>query len=473
MRALIKKLLRQLTARHQLTARFPLILCILFLLFAGILAVTQEGDNYELQDAAESDLVSGFDEEAGELYDIPEEGMSERAAPERAEFEWMPPGPPRWFRSNAGGMALEEMPSRLTALRNEYALVIDYLSPDELDPFLVSFYRNAYSVEIRILFFDREESRKQWLFKDESGNVRVNAVFRQTADSSVDETQTVRETEDKERDDEVPDITASLDTDAPADDERDVLDIAAGTEEKNTAVTTGFIEIFNDNFQISEDYNFTGDGNEIMTTYFYNENMLIKAEIRQRNQNEESADYQIMYTDTYRYNRSYSLRNVERVFYEQVNEPVLLLFPGRVLDIARDKDFIKEKVSLLPDFFDSYSADKNYRIVYDTDERGRIITQTMFDNKNKEVWVIRNTWIGDRIVSILKIENGDERLTEYEYDSAGERTAQRDMRNGVLERQVLTNGNKETEELFMNGVVILRAFWEDGRKISEERVRRR
>jgi hypothetical protein len=38
---------------------------------------------------------------------------------------------------------------------------------------------------------------------------------------------------------------------------------------------------------------------------------------------------------------------------------------------------------------------------------------------------------------------------------------------------VLINGSKETEELYMDGVMVIRAFWEEGRKISEERVRRR
>jgi hypothetical protein len=34
------------------------------------------------------------------------------------------------------------------------------------------------------------------------------------------------------------------------------------------------------------------------------------------------------------------------------------------------------------------------------------------------------------------------------------------------------DGSREVEELYMNGEVMLRALWEDGRKISEERVRR-
>jgi hypothetical protein len=84
--------------------------------------------------------------------------------------------------------------------------------------------------------------------------------------------------------------------------------------------------------------------------------------------------------------------------------------------------------------------------------------------------MVKNTWSGDRIIAVLKIEGDVEKLTEYEYDSDGKRKTQRDIHNGVLERMVRIDGSKETEELYMNGVVVLRAFWEDGRKISEERV---
>jgi hypothetical protein len=143
------------------------------------------------------------------------------------------------------------------------------------------------------------------------------------------------------------------------------------------------------------------------------------------------------------------------------------------MEIARDKNFIKEKVSPAIDFIEGFFAGEDYRIIFDTDERGRILAQTMYDEKGEEVWVVKNTWVGERIVSVLKIEGDDKKLTEFEYNSAGERVVQRDIHNGVLERRVLTNGDKETEELFMNGVVVLRAYWENGRKVSEERVRRR
>jgi len=40
-----------------------------------------------------------------------------------------------------------------------------------------------------------------------------------------------------------------------------------------------------------------------------------------------------------------------------------------------------------------------------------------------------------------------------------------------LERLVMTEDNKDIEQLYLNNVVILQAVWEDGRKISETRMR--
>jgi YD repeat-containing protein len=95
----------------------------------------------------------------------------------------------------------------------------------------------------------------------------------------------------------------------------------------------------------------------------------------------------------------------------------------------------------------------------------------MIDDEDNVIWIIENIWVGDRIVRILKTEGSDEWLTEYEYDGAGNRVVQRDIHNGVLERLIHSEGEKETEELYLNGIVVLRAYWENGRKIHEERVR--
>jgi hypothetical protein len=59
---------------------------------------------------------------------------------------------------------------------------------------------------------------------------------------------------------------------------------------------------------------------------------------------------------------------------------------------------------------------------------------------------------------------------EFDYTRNGEPGGERDYRNGVLERKITRDGSREIEELYRNGRPILRAVWEDGRKITEERL---
>jgi len=422
----LSKKLRQLLKPNTLV---PVGFLLVFFLAVGFFAITQEtGDEQEPdQGGLEGDIESNIIEEDYFFAEDEESWIG-------TDMEYFPAGPPRWFRSNSGGMALEEIPSRLGALRNQYALVIDYVTPDEMDPRLTPFYKDEYIIEIRILYIEKKESRKQWLFRDGHGNTRVNAVFRLIKDREISD-----EPENEESEDKVP---------------------------------GGFIEVFNENGRISRDYSLFEDGSEILTGYSYNEGVLVRAETREKAS--KAVEYRKMYTDSYRYNRSYSLRNVERVFHESVGiDPVRLVFPGRVLDAASDKDFIKEKLIITTDFLDIQQASAGERMVFDTDSKGRVLGETMYNNKNEVVWTVKNTWVGDRIVVIIKIEGGEERRIEYDYDGSGKRIAERDFRNGILERKVLISGDKETEELYMNGAVVLRAFWEDGRKISEERIRRR
>jgi len=423
LRELLKKL-RQFAK----PALVPAVFLLVFSLVAVYFAITQE--TTDADNPNQGNLDGGF---------IPTED-----AEAEDEQEFIPINlAPRWYRSNAGGMALEEIPSRLGALRGEYALVIDYVPPDELEPRLSPFYKDEYIIEIRVLYKERTETRRQWLLRDKAGNTRVNAVFRPVEDEGAP---------------------------SPESDNAD----AGATETNKTPeprVPSGFIEVYGEKGYITMDFSLFEDGGEILTEYTYKGGALIAAETKTRDP--YAGEYRPSYTDNYRYNRSNSLRNVERVFHDAAGlEPVLLVFPARVL--AYDKDFLKEKLTLTSEFFgDLQLAEAGFRMVYDTDSKGRVLSETLYNARNEVVWTLKNTWAGDRISSILKIEGGDKKLIEYEYDGSGNRTAERDIRNGVLERQVFINGAKETEELYLNGVVVIRAFWEDGRKISEERVRRR
>ena len=465
-------------------AVIPLLIFVLLLLFVGVFALTREDDG-DLSRVMQDDPVLALltnDEEYPELED----------------FQiWIPPAPPRWFRSNAGGMALEEIPSRLAALRNEHALVIDFISPDELEPILRPFFRDYFYIEIRVLFEQGYESRRQWLFVDEAGTTRLNAVFRRPANGMagkfygiafLDDTfvgEYIEEYFPSEPDaafvadyeafgyfeGDFPDEIAYVD-DAPAE------EAAAQPPPLSDPVGTapvGFIEVFNENGRILQDHLFADDGSEMLSVFFYNENLLIRAETKRRYLDDPPGEFRNVHTDHFRYNRLASLRYVRRVFYEPAGaEPVRLTFPFDVLDAAFQDDFIMRRAMPGSDFLDTFDFDAGdgFNVRYVNDYRGRVLTQTMYDEHDEIVWRIRNVWEGDRIVSIHRTADGEERLTEFEFDGEGNRVVQREILNGVMERLVRTDGPIETEELFMNGELVLIAHWEGGRKVAEERVRR-
>jgi hypothetical protein len=110
-------------------------------------------------------------------------------------------------------------------------------------------------------------------------------------------------------------------------------------------------------------------------------------------------------------------------------------------------------------------------VIYTTDDRGRVLSETRRDEAGEILGEMRNTWSADRLTRIHWTAGDDERVTEYEYNAAGDRVLERNINKGVLERVVRTTGNQEIEELYMDGQVVLRATWEKGRKVSEERVR--
>jgi len=444
-------------------AFIPLLIFAVLLLFVGVFALTRE-DDADISHIPPGDPILAFlgDDEYWEHEDLP---------------VWIPLAPPRWFRSNAGGMALEEIPSRLAALRNRYALVIDFIGPDELEPFLRPFFNDDFDIQIRVLFEGGEESRRQWLFLDDAGNTRLNAAFRRPTDGMEDGfydfafLDEYTFFEEELHGEGYPDTATAY---AYTEDIYHALAIADTGIPVEVPVTgsapVGFIEVFNENGRIARDYLFAEDGTEILTAFFYNEGLLIRAETKQR---DPGGKFRNIHTDHFRYNRSFSLRYVRRVFYEPAYaEPVRLTFPYRLLDAAFQDGFIT-RVTPGTDFMETFfDAGDGFSVRYETDVRGRVLTQTMLDENDEIVWEVRNRWDGDRIAAIYRTADGEERLTEFEFDWEGNRVVQREIRNGVLERIVRTYGTTETEELYMDGVLMLRALWEDGRKISEERVRR-
>jgi hypothetical protein len=149
----------------------------------------------------------------------------------------------------------------------------------------------------------------------------------------------------------------------------------------------------------------------------------------------------------------------------------MVTFPRRILDAVKKGIIVNERLNLYPDFFGDIFVSIGSKMIFDIDDRGRILGQIFYDNDDNVLWTIKNTWKENRIVMTTKIEGETVLTAEYAYNANGDRINEKNLKNGVLERVVYMEGDAEIEELYMNNAVVLRAVWEDGRKISEARVR--
>jgi hypothetical protein len=183
-----------------------------------------------------------------------------------------------------------------------------------------------------------------------------------------------------------------------------------------------------------------------------------------------------LWTDTYRYTRTASLRSVERVFHvkennaQAENSHQLIRFPRSLpKDIKEDETNGMTQPSGST-FLSDVLRDNPAKAVYKTDNKHRVITETRIDENGEIIGEVNNLWKDDRLTSVTWTAKGEDMKIEYRYNKAGDRIGEEDFRNGILERSVqLQEDGKEIENLYIDGQVILSAIWEDGRKISEER----
>jgi hypothetical protein len=360
-------------------------------------------------------------------------------------------GAEEWYFSNAAGMALEPVLSRLAALRNKYALTIAVVSPEDLPETLRPYHEASWRIEARTLFENGEESRRQWIFLDGQGRTRLAAAFNPPV-----------------VEDAVAEDAAAKDADAAAE---AAVEITAPAGK----APVGFIEFYDAQNHITAEHQFSAEGDELIVRYIYNKGVLVRAETRRKVYDPSGEEMvQGLYTDYYRYSRSASLRAVERVYHEPAaadDAMVQLRFPHRILDSVAEKNFVGPGLAYSSEFFGDLFMDAGYRVLYTTDDRGRILTETRQDDEGKVIGELTNVWSANRLVSVTWKADGDDRCIEYEYDGGGDRIAERDYQKGILERTVRRENEREVEEIYMNGAVILRAVWENGRKISEDKVR--
>ncbi|MDR2363706.1 MAG: hypothetical protein LBD65_04750 [Spirochaetaceae bacterium] len=354
-------------------------------------------------------------------------------------------------------MALEPVFSRL-ALREKYALSVETIQASELPPQIRGYYNTTLRIERRILYENGEESRRQWLFKDAGGRTRLNAVLIPPAETAVEEDAPPEPAE------------APPSADAPAEEQED----ASREEQEDTPrEPSGFIEIYNEDNLIVEEHRLSDDGSDEIINYTYNNKTLIKTETRLKipPSGEDGEIIRDLWTDYYRYSRFSSLRGINRVYHDDI--PVSWVrFPHIVLDAGDIEKFVSPNDAYSSAFLQDVFINRGDRVVYTTDGRGRLLTETRYDEGGAIIGEIRNTWSEtNTILSVHWIAGEDDRLVEYEYDTEENRMGERNYTNGVLERVVQIEGDREVETLYMQGRPVLRAIWEKGRKISEERVR--
>ncbi|MDR0589260.1 MAG: hypothetical protein LBG25_01810 [Spirochaetaceae bacterium] len=337
-------------------------------------------------------------------------------------------------------MALEPAFSRL-ALRGKYALSVETAQVSELPSQIRGYYDSAFLIERRILYEDGKESRRQWIFRDAGGKTRLNAVLIPPPEVSAEE-----ETPNSEED-----------------------------PEDTSQEPPGFIEIYNGDNILVEEHRLNSDGSDEIINYVYRNKILTRTETRLKvpPSDEEGEVIQDLWTDYYRYSRFSSLRGINRVYHSDV--PALMVrFPHVVLDVGRPGNFIGPNDAYTSIFLQDVFINRGDRVVYTTDSRGRILSETRYDETDEVIGEIKNTWSEDnKIQSVHWIAGEDDRLIEYGYDDAGDRIEERNYNRGILERTVRLEGLREVETLYMQGRPVLRAIWEDGRKISEERIRSR
>ena len=351
-------------------------------------------------------------------------------------------GEARWYRSNSSGMLLESIPSRAAALRNEYSLSVRNAQYREVPELLLPYYNNSYSTELRILYNEGEANRRQWIFRDETGSTR---------------------------------LTASGGGGRFAVRGAGAFSLREGGEDSNS----GIIEIRNRTGEVTREIRFEEDLSEWDYRYSYRDGILISAEIWFRaappDETEEAQEritpaFALAYTDNYRYTRSGSLRAIDRTLHEGASEKQRIAFPrlGPGAPSA-DDELISHGSSSTSGYFIGNENPQSETISYTLDSRGRVLVEIWKDEEGVVIGELTNTWSGDRLISVLWKTEDEDRLIEYEYNDKGDRVVERNFSHGVLERIISSQDGMEIEDIFINGTLMLRAYWENGKKIREER----
>jgi len=385
----------------------------------------------------------------------------------------------RWYRTNSSGMALEYTPSRLAALRNEYCLSVENKQAEDLPASLVQYYEDTFSIERRTLYENGKEYRFQWIFRDDAGFVRLTA-------SGTGDLFSEKKPAGKN--------AAKQDTSG-----KNTGEIQPQGNSKDDTIT-GFIEIRDSRGAVLKEIDYVADLSQWEYRFFYKDNILLKNETWFKepppNPDDEKADeggesgesapavtgnenpdkkdtaFVLISTDLYYYTRPGSLRAIDRTLHEGGDKISRIGFPPIGPNIPTGMELVTNDSSFSSEFLSDVRSQspEGITITYTLDDKGRILNEIWKDADGGLYGELQNTWSGDRLQSVLWKTSDQEKLVEYEYDNAGNRIVERDLNQNVLERSVTSRNGRDVEEIYLNGKIILRAYWENGQKISEERV---
>jgi hypothetical protein len=323
-----------------------------------------------------------------------------------------------WYVSNETGQALRNAYS-LTALREKYALSVMQVDrafvPDEFR----RYYDTAWKAECRTLYEDGELLRTQWVFTDETGVTRF---------------------------------------------------VSAKSPEG-----AGFTEVYNERGLLTRESRFDAPSEEkneegelvvteslpLVITYTYRDDFLTGSKSDE-------------WADVYRYARNNQIRVIERTYLETKSRTRVTL-PRTIKDISFNETngtlFVTPVSSYSSVFLQDVLLDTGTNTMYTLDDKGRILTETRRDADGEIQGTLTNVWDENRIRSVVWESGGDVRRVDYIYNKDGERVNEKDYRNGTLERDVAVNGDEEVETLYLRGEAVLRAVWQEGRKIEEKSLR--
>ena len=351
--------------------------------------------------------------------------------------------PVRWYVSDAAGIAYEAVPSR-AALRSRWALEIRTLGRGERETAYAGALAADERIELKILYEDGTERRRIVSVLDYSGFARFE--------------------ESRSKD--------------------------------------GFLrrERYDSLRRLMEETTRAIDGSGVVVMYEWTGDRIRRALAYEL----DGPNDEPIWIDTYRYDRAGALRSVER------EKEAVAFFQDSRRGSPRSLEFRESDGSVVRTRFDEQGRERDTvrigpdgktvvssdRVSYEAvsgggpapssrrttdasgkpkdvflDGKGRIVREAILGADGAVLEETLTEWSDDRVSALVSVRGGRVRRTEYGYDPRGNRILERNFLDGVLERKVKKEGTMETEELYKNGALALRATYENGVLVREEYLR--